>query len=326
MTTLKFSTGAGNRNTTLIPIGAVAKATGINASTLRIWEHRYGLPKPHRTDGGARRYDPTEVQRLKLIKALVDIGHKPSNLSSMSIDELSEHLNFLNPHLPTQRKATKQIRLLTVGDTTGLKSILRDDSLSDLEIVTHLTNPLEVEHWLGRFDVLVFNYSALQSTQAQQLIHLAQNLKCMGTVVIYSFSNSTTIQTLEAAGISCLKSPINSHDLAQLLNFFAEKAGLSVNKARKTEKKFSIEDLETISALDYSLYCECPRHLVGLLMSLNGFVTYSEQCLDASPKDAAVHRYLRSMAVDAIAAIESGLELVLTAEDVTLSDLAIQNK
>jgi hypothetical protein len=32
------------------------------------------------------------------------------------------------------------------------------------------------------------------------------------------------------------------------------------------------------------------------------------------------------MAADAIAAIESGLELVLTAEDVALPDLAIQNK
>ena len=97
MTILKSGARAVEAKTALIPIGAVAKATGINASTLRIWEHRYGLPKPHRTGGGARRYAPSEVQRLKLIKALVDVGHKPSNLSSLSIDELAEHLNFLNP-------------------------------------------------------------------------------------------------------------------------------------------------------------------------------------------------------------------------------------
>ena len=94
----------------------------------------------------------------------------------------------------------------------------------------------------------------------------------------------------------------------------------------KQKKKFSNEDLETISALDYSLYCECPRHLAGLLMSLNGFVSYSEQCLDASPKDAAVHRFLRTMAADAIASIESGLQLVLTAEDINIPDITTQNK
>ena len=147
MTTLKFPTRSGDSNTALIPIGAVAKATGINASTLRIWEHRYGVPKPNRTDGGARRYAPTEVQRLKLIKALVDVGHKPSNLSSMSIEELAEHLNFLNPHVPAQRNAVDRIRLLTVGDTTGRKSILRENSRSELNVVNHLSDPEEVHHW-----------------------------------------------------------------------------------------------------------------------------------------------------------------------------------
>jgi len=326
MTILKSIASAGEANTALIPIGAVAKATGINASTLRIWEHRYGVPKPHRTDGGARRYAPSEVQRLKLIKALVDVGHKPSNLSSLSIDELAEHLNFLNPHVPPRRNAVDRIRLLTVGDTTGLKSFLRDDSLSELNVVNHLSDPEEIQHWLGQFDVLLFNYSALQSTQAQQLIHSTQGLASMGAMVIYSFSNSLTIETLEAAGIRCLKSPVNSADVRQLLESLFNKAHSSGSVPRNTEKKFSPEDLETISTLDYSLYCECPRHLAGLLMSLNGFVSYSEQCLDTSPKDAAIHRFLRTMAADAIASIESGLQLVLTAEDITLPDLTTQTK
>jgi hypothetical protein len=326
MTTLKSVARAEEAKTALIPIGAVAKATGINASTLRIWEHRYGVPKPHRTGGGARRYAPSEVKRLKLIKALVDVGHKPSNLSSLSIDELAEHLNFLNPHVSPHRNAVDHLRLLTVGDSTGLKSILRDDSQSEINVVNHLSDPEEIQHWLGKFDVLLFNYSALQSTHAQQLIHSIQGLAHMGSIVIYSFSNSITVQTLEAAGIHCLKSPISSADVRQLLDSLAEKAHMNGSMPRKTEKKFSVEDLETISALDFSLYCECPRHLASLLMSLNGFVSYSEQCLDASPQDAAIHRFLRTMASDAIASIESGLQLVLTAEDITLPDLTTHSK
>ena len=236
MTTLKSGARAVEAKIALIPIGAVAKATGINASTLRIWEHRYGLPKPHRTGGGARRYAPSEVQRLKLIKALVDVGHKPSNLSSLSIDELAEHLNFLNPPSSSQRHALDQIRLLTVGDSTRLKSILRDHNQSELNVVNHLSDPEEIQHWLGKFDVLLFNYSALQSTHAQQLIHSIQGLAHMGTVVIYSYSNSITIQTLEAAGIRCLKSPVSSADVRQLLSSLAEKAHVNGSAPRNTEK------------------------------------------------------------------------------------------
>jgi len=326
MTTLKSVARAADANPALIPIGAVAKATGINASTLRIWEHRYGVPKPHRTDGGARRYAPSEVQRLKLIKSLVDVGHKPSNLSSLSIDELAEHLDFLNPQAPVKEHGYDRIRVLTVGETTGLKLILRDGGLSDLDLVNHLNAPEEIQRWLGKFDVLLFNYSALQSAQAQQLIHETQGLSSMGVMVIYNFCNSTTLQTLEAAGIRCLKSPVNSADVRNLLDFFIEKARVNGSAPRKAEKKFSPEDLEAISALDYNLYCECPRHLAGLLMSLNGFVSYSEQCLDASPKDAAVHRFLRTMAADAIASIESGLERVLIEEDITLPNIAAPTK
>ncbi len=310
----------------LIPIGAVSRATGINASTLRIWEQRYGMPKPHRTIGGARRYAPTEVKRLKLIKALVDIGHKPSNLSAFSIVELAEHLNFLSPEIVPKPATVTQLRILTVGDSVGLKVLLQDGPLSGFEIIQHVNNPLEIDHWLGKFDILLFNSSALQLDQSQQIIHWAKGLNTLGTMVLYTYSNSSSIQALEAAGISCVKSPAKPAEIRQVLDLFIHKAQSTKNTLRRTEKKFSPEELETLSTLSYSLYCECPRHLAGLLMSLNGFVSYSEQCLDASPKDTIVHQFLRNMAADAIASIESGLELILRAEGIELPGKGTDNK
>ncbi|MES1207962.1 MAG: MerR family DNA-binding transcriptional regulator, partial [Pseudomonadota bacterium] len=35
-------------------IGAVAHMTGVDEHTLRIWERRYGFPKPERSSGGTR--------------------------------------------------------------------------------------------------------------------------------------------------------------------------------------------------------------------------------------------------------------------------------
>ncbi len=44
-------------------IGEFARLCGINATTLRAWQRRYGLLKPLRTDGGHRLYSDDDVQQ-----------------------------------------------------------------------------------------------------------------------------------------------------------------------------------------------------------------------------------------------------------------------
>lgn len=49
-------------------IGEFARLCGINATTLRAWQRRYGLLKPMRTDGGHRLYSEDDVQQaLRII-------------------------------------------------------------------------------------------------------------------------------------------------------------------------------------------------------------------------------------------------------------------
>ena len=40
----------------LYPMRVVARLTGLPADTIRAWEKRYGVVRPSRTDGRARRY------------------------------------------------------------------------------------------------------------------------------------------------------------------------------------------------------------------------------------------------------------------------------
>jgi DNA-binding transcriptional MerR regulator len=47
-----------------MPIGEVARRTGVAVATLRAWERRYGLLLPVRTAGGHRRYSHEDVQRV----------------------------------------------------------------------------------------------------------------------------------------------------------------------------------------------------------------------------------------------------------------------
>lgn len=44
-------------------IGEFAQLCGINATTLRAWQRRYGLLKPQRTDGGHRLYNDDDIQQ-----------------------------------------------------------------------------------------------------------------------------------------------------------------------------------------------------------------------------------------------------------------------
>jgi MerR family transcriptional regulator, light-induced transcriptional regulator len=55
----------------------VARMTGIPADTVRMWERRYGVVTPTRSEGGYRLYDEASVRRLAAMHALVTAGWSP---------------------------------------------------------------------------------------------------------------------------------------------------------------------------------------------------------------------------------------------------------
>lgn len=74
----------------LMPIRDVERQTGIAQATLRIWEKRYGFPRPLRDQFGDRVYPLHQVQRLHLVRQLLDKGMRPSKI--LSGNPALEHL------------------------------------------------------------------------------------------------------------------------------------------------------------------------------------------------------------------------------------------
>jgi len=72
----------------LMSIGALSRATGVPADTLRTWERRYGFPLPERTDAGHRRYSSSTLHRLRLVTRLLELGHRPSTVLGAEEDAL----------------------------------------------------------------------------------------------------------------------------------------------------------------------------------------------------------------------------------------------
>lgn len=63
--------------------------SGIKAHTLRIWEQRYGIIDPQRTDSNIRTYDDYNLRLVLNISLLKDHGYKISEIAKLSPAEMS---------------------------------------------------------------------------------------------------------------------------------------------------------------------------------------------------------------------------------------------
>ncbi|MFN3983910.1 MAG: MerR family transcriptional regulator [Rhodocyclaceae bacterium] len=70
-------------------ISAVERDTGLSKDTLRVWERRYGFPAPGRDDNGDRVYPLEQVEKLRLIRRLLDQGRRPAKIVGATLEELN---------------------------------------------------------------------------------------------------------------------------------------------------------------------------------------------------------------------------------------------
>ena len=62
--------------------------SGIKAHTLRIWEKRYNLLEPERTDTNIRRYSLDSLKKLLNVTLLYNHGFKISKIANLDLDEI----------------------------------------------------------------------------------------------------------------------------------------------------------------------------------------------------------------------------------------------
>jgi len=64
--------------------------SGVKAHTLRIWEKRYGIIKPNRTDTNIRYYQDKDLRKILNITLLNRKGYKISKIAEMSSDQIKQ--------------------------------------------------------------------------------------------------------------------------------------------------------------------------------------------------------------------------------------------
>ncbi len=67
--------------------------SGVKAHTIRIWEKRYGIIKPKRTDSNIRYYTDEDLRYLLNVCILYKKGYKISKIAEMSVEEIKDMIN-----------------------------------------------------------------------------------------------------------------------------------------------------------------------------------------------------------------------------------------
>jgi methanogenic corrinoid protein MtbC1 len=180
-----------------MPIASVEQATGIARATLRIWERRYGFPRPERDLRDERRYGPEQVEKLRLIAALVARGLRPGRLVPLPTEELVA-LADAHASRPAVNGDDPVLDLLRGHDKQGLAKHL-DESVRSLGLAGFITrrmpalNELVGDAW-ARGALQVYEEHLYTEVMEQLLHHALLQLPGAGmgarpNVVLGTFSS-----------------------------------------------------------------------------------------------------------------------------------------
>lgn len=99
--------------------------SGVKAHTIRIWEKRYGLLSPDRTDTNIRYYSDGDVRKILNVAMLIKNGYKISHIASFDESKIQVEVLRINRQSSDPNKYVDQLMMLTVNlDSLGFEQLL----------------------------------------------------------------------------------------------------------------------------------------------------------------------------------------------------------
>jgi len=314
---------------TLYPIAAASRLTGISVHTLRMWERRYGL-KPSQRSGTRRRlYDRNDIQKLILLKALVDRGQSIGRIAGMSIEDLEQQLYEIGDLQapPRANQPVIQISVALFGSSLLERVASEIITFDDIKLIHKSANFEGNEHILktNGLDVAVLERPTLHLETLRNIQSVCLQYGFPNIVVIFNYAAQSTVRRFRENGFMLLRMPVSSDEvrlacLASTLKARTRRRTSLALPHLPTENqavpppRFDPNTLQIIGSATTQVECECPKHLVELIRSLSTFELYSKQCESRDEKDAALHAFVGDITGHARALMETALERVATAE------------
>lgn len=101
--------------------------SGIKAHTIRIWEKRYDLLKPERTDTNIRYYTDDDLKRMLNVSLLVRNGYKISKVAAWKEDDIKQTVLDVAKTKKTEADYVDQLLLFMVNfDNVGFTALVNE--------------------------------------------------------------------------------------------------------------------------------------------------------------------------------------------------------
>lgn len=300
--------------------GAAARLAGIPVNTLRMWERRYGVVSPGVSQSGQRRYGAADVGRLAMIKSLVDAGHPIGTLAHLSVETLQQMRAAAGLATGGPDAATAAVRAPARVALVGEALAARADSPQRRAPRLHIVGVCaERERALTqlrgvRADVLAIELPTASIELLPWLDDLMAASGAQRAIIAYRFASETTVDRLRRRGHIVLRAPISLAEVALLAANSRTATPPATETPAPPQPQFDERALARLAQRSTTIACECPRHLVDLLLSLGAFERYSAECESRSPEDAQLHRHLSRVTGTARALLEEALSRLIEAE------------
>ena len=279
-------------------IGVVARRTQTHPETIRVWERRYELIVPGRSETGRRLYSENDIAKLTLVKRLTELGHSVSSLAKLSNDDLRDRLNASLASEPSKyTEQLSKLRVVFANDALRLR-LSRDLLIHEDITVVDFPNKNLFSVMEQRADIVIVDLVTLNEESLSDVRHYLSETGCESALVIFNFGTKKSILELEDAGVVCLKGSVAAAEIYRACRSIKPTLSNSRPALNQplTSPRFTNEQLSRIAALTSKIACECPNHLAELIINLTAFEKYSSECANRNEEDAQLHSQLNQAA------------------------------
>ena len=308
-------------------IGAVSRITNIPVDTLRIWERRYRVVVPIRSNNSDRLYQRDDINRLTLLKMLVDRGHAIGSIAGLTNEDLIERLDIHNEKnlqiSANKHNKNQTIKVAVIGDVLSLElehNHINDSSITFTGLYKN-ESAFFTREQNEKIDILIVEYPTIHEDILDEIDNIFKKSGVKKMILVYGFTNSAAKKILHDSHYIMVQAPITVEHLHAEIKHLIENSEMkkiSVFGINLTDnapfRSYSNNELIRLSSASTTIKCECPQHLSSMILKLVQFEVYSTQCENRNKKDAELHALLGKMTGHARAIMEKALTEVIKAE------------
>lgn len=289
-------------------IGTAARLSGFSTHQLRKWESRLGLLIPNRTHNGRRVYTVEQIQKLKMLRRLINTGYRIGDLAKIG----EEQWYTLDPEVGDNPECG-HLSVHVVG--TMICAVLEANRKD-------VPNNMTLQLCKSRFseaslksvkDAHVFVAEITNVSENDAITLLEARKTGLDVMVIFKTCEHASLKELISKGIICLKAPVPPISLIKQLDVFFRSHRDRI-KETIPQRRYSDAALSRVASASKTIKCECPKHLANLLTGISNLEEYALSCQTTSPGGQGLHEELRLVAAHARLLFEGALEKVAAAE------------